>query len=232
MLNVYNYLNTLPYDIELLYPTQFGNNLVLTPHTYLMNAAATLTDTVFLNAQGNADAVFVIQINGALSTSTYANVALINGTQAKNVFWKVEGAASINNYSVFKGTIICNNGALGAFNTGVMLDGRALLTTGALTTTAMTAVIPSSCATEGIQSLCNKYDKGVTIFPNPFTIHITIKMNNALQINNCEFKIYNVLGEEIMNTTITKQLTTLETSNLPSGIYFYTVTITKTYSNR
>jgi hypothetical protein len=37
-------------------------------------------------------------------------------------------------------------------------------------------------------------------------------------------KIYNVLGAEVMNTTLTKQLTTLETSNLPSGIYFYKIT--------
>lgn len=146
LLVVYNYLNTLPYDIELLYPVQFGNSLVLTPHTYIMKGAAQLTDTVFLNALGNADAVFVIQIQGALSTSTYANVVLMNGAQSKNVYWKIEGAVNINNYSTFRGTIVCNNGAVGALNTGVMLDGRALLTTGALTTTAMTVVTPTTCS--------------------------------------------------------------------------------------
>jgi hypothetical protein len=36
----YNYLNVLPYNVELMYPAQFGNDLVLTPNTYLMNAAA------------------------------------------------------------------------------------------------------------------------------------------------------------------------------------------------
>ena len=97
----YNYLNTLPFDIELLYPAQFGNNLVLTPHTYRMNGAASLTDTLYLNAQGNANAVFVIQIQGALTTSTYSKVLLINGALAKNVYWKIEGAVSINNYSIF-----------------------------------------------------------------------------------------------------------------------------------
>src|SRR6202012_4124325 len=53
--NVYAYLNTRPADIELLYPAQFGNGLVLTPHTYIMNAAVSLTDTVYLNALGDAD---------------------------------------------------------------------------------------------------------------------------------------------------------------------------------
>ena len=145
LIDVYTYLNTLPYDIELLYPAQFGNDLVLTPHTYLLNAATVFTDKLYLDAQGNADAVFVIKINGALSTSTYSKVKLINGTQAKNVFWKIEGAVNINNYSVFRGTIVCNNGALGALNTGVILFGRALTTTGALTTAAMTVTMPPGC---------------------------------------------------------------------------------------
>ena len=142
--NAYTYLNALPYDIELLYPAQFGHNLVLTPHSYLMNAATTFTDTVYLNAMGNPNAVFVIKINGALSTSTYSKVLLINGTQTKNVYWKVDGAVSINDYSVFKGTIVCNNGAM-LLATGVAIEGRALTTTGALGTSAITATMPPGC---------------------------------------------------------------------------------------
>ena len=148
LLVAYNYLNILPDDIELLYPAQFGNDLVLTPHTYLLNAATVFTNNVYLNALGNADAVFVIKINGALSTSTYSKVILMNGAQSQNVYWKIEGAVNINNYSVFRGTIICNNGALGLLNTGVLLDGRALTTTGALSTAAITAsIVPSTIQT-------------------------------------------------------------------------------------
>ena len=157
---VYTYLNTLPFDIELLYPAQFGNSLVLTPHTYLLNAATSLTDTLYLNAGGYPDAVFVIQINGALTTSTYAKVVLINGTQAKNVYWKIDGAVSINDYSIFNGTIVCNNGAV-LLATGVTLNGRAFSTTGALGTTAITATMPPGCNTPslvptitGLNSVC------------------------------------------------------------------------------
>jgi hypothetical protein len=141
---VYTYLNALPNDIQLMYPAQFGNNLVLTPHTYLMNAATTFTDTLYLNAEGDANAVFVIKINGALSTSTYSKVILTNGTLATNVYWLVNGAVSIMDYSVFKGTIVCNNGAI-LLSTGVALEGRALTTTGALGTTAITATMPPGC---------------------------------------------------------------------------------------
>lgn len=220
LLNAYNYVNTLPYDIELLYPAQFGNNLVLTPHTYLMNAASTFTDTLYLNALGNANAVFVIQINGALTTSTYSKVLLINGAQAKNVYWKIEGAVSINNYSIFNGTIISNNGALGALNTGVVINGRALTTTGAITTTAMTATMPPGCLTTGVNENTNEK---ISIYPNPFNTSITINIDNGSQIENCELTMYNVLGVEVMNIKITKEVTIIETNNLASGIYIYKI---------
>jgi hypothetical protein len=106
-----------------------------------MSAAATLTDTLYLDGEGNADAVFVIKIEGALVTSTFSNVKLINGTQAENVYWKVEGAVTINDNSIFCGNIVSHNGAI-VLTTGVLLEGRALSTTGALTSTAMTANKP------------------------------------------------------------------------------------------
>jgi len=224
LLTVYNYLNVLPYDIELLYPARFGRNLVLTPHTYIMKAAAVFTDSLYLNAQGNPDAVFIIKINGALTTSTYSKVLLINGAQAKNVYWKIEGAVSINNYSIFCGTIICNNGALGAINTGVVLNGRALTTTGALTSAAISTTMITKCLTTDISTIvAENKDQVLSFYPNPFSSAATITLKDASNTNKYKLTIYNVLGKAVLNTSITKQTTTLETSQLNSGIYFYKV---------
>lgn len=66
-------------------------------------------------------------------------------------------------------------------------------------------------------------NNAVTIYPNPFTTSIDIRINDASQLNNCELKIYNILGVVVINKLITKQLTSLETSKLPSGIYLYKV---------
>lgn len=225
LLVAYNYINALPYDIELLYPAQFGNSLVLTPHTYRMGGAVTFTDTVYLNAQGNPDAVFVIQVNGALSTSTYSKVSLMNGAQAKNVYWKIEGAVTINNYSTFRGTIICNNGALGAINTGVEFDGRALTTDGALSTAATTVIatmIPGNCASADVQSL-DPLAEGISIYPNPFKEEITVQMENASFSNSAEFHLYDVMGKEQMRLTLTDGLTTIKTDQLKSGMYYYSI---------
>lgn len=137
-------LNTLSHDIQLMAPAAFGNNLVLTPHTYLLNAMTVLTDSLYLNAMGDSNAVFVIKINGALSTSTYAKVILKNEARSKNVYWLVNGAVAINDYSDFKGTILANNGAVNA-KIGVQLQGRLLTTAGAITTAAVTVVSPVVC---------------------------------------------------------------------------------------
>lgn len=222
--NAYNYLNSLAYDIELLYPAEFGNNLVLTPHTYLLNAATIFTDSLYLDAMGDMNAVFVIQINGALYTSTYAKVLLINGTQAKNVYWKIEGAVSINDYSEFKGTIVCNNGAID-LTTGVMLDGRALTTSGNLSTAAITAIMPPGCLPNGIADYSNS-ENVISIYPNPFSAYTNVVINEASPLNACSMSIYTVLGAKVLDVTITKQNTVLVTSSLSPGIYIY-----KAYDN-
>lgn len=221
LLNVYTYLNTLPEDIELLYPAQFGNNLVLTPHTYVMNAAAVFTDTLYLNALGNTNAVFVIKVNGAFSTSTYSKVLLINGTQAKNVYWKIEGAVDINGYSIFNGTLVCNNGAINV-NTGTLINGRVLTTVGTLNTAASTVNAPTMCTSSGISSVETDVEVA-SVYPNPFTTFIDVKLLNTAQMNGTEFKVYNALGMEVMNVNLKGDLTTIETTELPSGIYFYQI---------
>lgn len=218
---VYNYLNALPFDIELLYPAQFGRGLVLTPHTYYMNSAADLTDSLYLNAQGNPDAVFVIQINGALISSTYAHVILINGAQSRNVYWKIEGETTLNNYTIFCGTIICNNGALGAINTGVVLDGRALTTVGALNTTAMSTTLPADCGPLGIAPVAGAGNVA-TLFPNPVSSSLHITMSEGFA-GSCSFSLRNAMGQTVMVSSITDRFTTMETGTLSTGIYFYTL---------
>ncbi len=221
---VYTYLNTLSPDIELLYPAQFGNGLVLTPHTYVLNAATVLTNSVYLDAQGNADAVFVIKIYGALSTGTYAKVLLLNGAQPENVYWVVNGATAINDYSVFNGTLV-GTGEI-SLKTGVELNGRALTTTGALSTATVTTTMDvSGCITTPVGGIDMRNTiSTVTIAPNPFDAFTTIILNDESQIKNGEIRIYTMFGSEVMHVLLTEQITTLETKDIHPGIYFYQVT--------
>ena len=156
--NIYNYLNTLPADIDLMDPANFGYNLVLTPHTYLLTPATMLTDTVILNAEGDANAVFIFRINGSFLTSTSSDIKLINGAQAKNVYWLINGAVHIYDNSIFNGTMVVA-GAI-TLNTLDTFNGRALTINGAVAVNGsyMNAVpLTAGCtapAIAGVMSVC------------------------------------------------------------------------------
>lgn len=216
LLTARTYLNALPQDIELLYPAQFGNDLLLTPHTYLMNGGTVLTNSVFLDAQNNTDAVFVIKIYGALSTSTYAKVILLNGAQPKNIYWIVNGAINISDYSEFKGTLIANNGAVN-LSTGTNIQGRVLTTDGALTTFAVTSNTTAGCELLSIGGVENDTKK-VMVYPNPFNNRLTIQVNESN--SNSNFSLYDVTGKLVMQKTITQSNTSIDI-NVASGLYFY-----------
>lgn len=229
LLVVYNYLNGLSHDIELLYPAQFGANLVLTPHAYLLDAATTFTDTVYLDAQENEDAVFVIKVNGAFETSSFSKVILRNGTKAENVYWLINGAVDIDDNSIFNGTIV-SQGAINLY-TAVTINGRILTGVGAIETNAISsaAMIPGDCDTEvgGDFTSINEFDKNqnlITIYPNPFKNETTIEIENASKSNQSVFRVYNSLGIEVINHTIINPSTLIDTSMLPSGMYFFKVT--------
>ena len=80
----------------------------------------------------------------------------------------------------------------------------------------------SVCDLGGIPSF-EVTNKAVTVYPNPFTTSIIITINDVSLISNCELRIYNVMGKEVRNTNLTKELTNLEVSYLPAGIYFYRI---------
>lgn len=229
LLKAYNSINGYEYDIELLYPAQFGADLVLTPNTYLLDAATTFTDTLYLNARGNTDAVFLIKIYGALETSTHSKVILTNGAQAENVYWMVNGAVDINDHSVFNGTII-SQGAISLY-TGVTVNGKIFTGVGELETNSISgaAEIPSDCETvvggptSVAGDLTSGLNKSVKIYPNPFQNSATIEIYDSSPMNTSELRIYNLAGVEVMSKIINHQSTNINTNNLPSGMYFYRV---------
>ncbi len=222
LLIAYTYTNTLAHEIELLYPAQFGNGLVLTPHTYLLAGATTFTDSLYLDAQNNADAVFVIKINGALSTSTYAKVLLLNGAKAENVYWKVEGAVNIADYSKICGTIIANNAAASSMAIGVELKGRILITSGALTTNAVRVeptFVSANCTSTGLSNQTNIDVASVN--PNPFNSQLTIQLKDVSETNKYSIVIYNSIGQEIYKSNLFNTSMSINTEEFKSGIYYY-----------
>lgn len=124
--------------------------LILPPAVYT-SAGGTFditTGDLTLDAQGDANAVWVFQSASALTVglnATPRRVLLINGAQAKNVFWQVGSAARIEDGSTMVGTIIAPAGV--TISTAdqtiqTTLVGRAIGLTASVTMVNTTVVAP------------------------------------------------------------------------------------------
>ncbi|MDO8899258.1 MAG: ice-binding family protein, partial [Bacteroidales bacterium] len=102
----YTDLASRPCDVVL--GTPFGNGQTLNPGVYCLGSAATLNGELILDGLGNPDALFIIQIDGALATSGNSSITLINGASIDNVYWQINGAFTLNEGSVFRGIIVAN----------------------------------------------------------------------------------------------------------------------------
>ena len=109
---------------------------------------AITTGDLTLDAQGNPDAVWVFQVPSALTiglSATTRKVLLLNGAQAKNVFWQVGSAARIEDGSSMVGTIIASAGvtiSTAGQTAQTNLTGRALGLAASVTMVNTTVVAP------------------------------------------------------------------------------------------
>jgi hypothetical protein len=134
----WNQMGAIPCDATL--SVTMGNGQVLTPKTYCVGPASTITGNLTLDALGNPNAVFIIKVGGALNVAATSHIILANLAQAANVYWRIDGAVSILDNSIFKGTIVAN-GAIHLYG-GTSLEGRALSVVGAITMASNMITVP------------------------------------------------------------------------------------------
>ncbi|MFT5433125.1 MAG: hypothetical protein ACI9OJ_003830, partial [Myxococcota bacterium] len=99
-------------------------------HTSAGAVSTTAATSFTIDAEGHADAVFIFQVKAALGFGANTKINLINGAQAKNIFWQVVGAGNIGAGNKFAGTLMAN----GAISSGeaTVVNGRLLTKTGAI----------------------------------------------------------------------------------------------------
>jgi len=125
--------------------------LTLAPGLYVNGSSTGITGTganavLTLDAQGNANAVFIFKMASTLTTGPGTSVVLSGGAQAKNIFWQVGSSATLGTTTVFKGNILAfvsvsvNNGCAvnGRLFAGAGGDGS-----GAVTVQSSTITVPA-----------------------------------------------------------------------------------------
>jgi hypothetical protein len=114
----------------------------LTPGLYTSTSAVGITSgDLTLDAQGDADAVFIFQTASTLITTTDRQVILSGGARAANVFWQIGSSATLGSTSVFEGTIMADQTI--SIGTGATLHGRALARIAGVSLDADTIVKPA-----------------------------------------------------------------------------------------
>lgn len=128
-----------------LAPVSVAGNIggqTLAPGLYKSTSALEISSgDLTLDAQGDANAVFIFQIASTLTTTAGRQVILSGGAKAANIIWQVGTSATLATTTVFKGTIMADQSI--TLNNGATLDGRALARIGAVTMDANTITIPA-----------------------------------------------------------------------------------------
>ncbi len=129
-------------------------NLVLAPGTYTaaLGTFGITSGDLTLDAKNNPNAVFIFQMAKSLTVGLAGqarSIILVNGAQAKNVFWQVGSAATINGAGggTMVGTIISYSGV--SFSTAgnvilTVLNGRALSLHASVTLVNTIVNVPSA----------------------------------------------------------------------------------------
>ena len=114
--------------------------LTFTPGLYRqVSAVALSTGTCTLDAQGDANAVFIFQIGTVLGLAAGTEITLGGGARATNVYWAVGASATLGAGSKLKGTILATTAiTMGA---GAAVEGRLLAHGASIRWTPM----PSRC---------------------------------------------------------------------------------------
>jgi len=117
-----------------------GNGSTAATYTagnYFGSTSLTMPTGIILDAQGNSNAVFVFVAGSTINLASGQTISLINGAQAANVVFVAGSAFTSVATSTVNGNILAVSGInLG----GGTLNGRALVTTGAVAIAAATAV--------------------------------------------------------------------------------------------
>jgi hypothetical protein len=109
------------------------DGLTLVPGVYIVPAATTnLTGTLTLDGGGDADALWVFQMESTLITSSGAVVNVTNTGSGAGVYWQVGSSATLGTSTVFAGNIIADQ-SITLTTDAKILCGRAIALHAAVT---------------------------------------------------------------------------------------------------
>lgn len=120
-----------------------------------------------------------------------------------------------------------NDACMNMFTQGQKNEMRGLFALGNARNSFLNSSVCDSSQAQGgplsKDSSATAKDITVSVYPNPFSNQITISCKNEVDINGKTIKLYDVTGKLFLTQIIIAQKTSINLSNLPSGMYFLKV---------
>jgi len=119
------------------------SGMKLPPGVYTSGSTMSIavSGVLTLDAQGDANAVWIFQVGSSLTVNKSAQVLLINGAKAANVFWAVAASSTIGSNASFKGSVLAVvSNSVGTLS---VVEGRLLCETGQITLLSNTVTVPA-----------------------------------------------------------------------------------------
>lgn len=182
--NLYDDVMSIPITSTTHSPV-YGGGETLYSGVYYVGSAGSMTDTLFLDAQGDSNAIFVFRYWGAFSAAANSVIVCQNELPRCNIFFVTEGAITIGASSDVSGTFLANNGAI-VLGESSHLRGRLFSTIGAITFNLSVASNQDPCL--------NTAPIGLPVELTSFTStcvsqDIELEWSTATELNNDYFTI-------------------------------------------
>src|SRR6185295_20239845 len=184
------------------------NGLTFTPGIYSFAPSANLqvNGTVYLDFQGNSDALFIFQMGTTLVTMTGSNVIALNNNNqtcsGSNVFWAVGSSATIDG-AQFIGNVIAYTTI--TMTSGSSVSGKLWALNGAVTmiSDTVTACTGGTGSTPPPKS-CNDFVTGGGWIQDKFTFGVSGGIKHAEFWGQLSYNDHN--GMKIKSTNVTNYL--------------------------
>lgn len=158
----------------------YNSSNALTPGVYFFSSSAQLTGDLYLDAQNNADALWVFQIGSTLTTASASSVNVVNGVANSDygLFWQVGSSATLGTSTAFAGNIIADQ-SVTLDTSATILCGRAFALNAAVTMDTNT--ISNDCLADDIDGPTDYGSEGysgsgttVVTVPVPATLALMV----------------------------------------------------------
>lgn len=224
---VYDQLTASVADATFAGVTQLSG-MTFTPGVYFFDPSANLSvnGTVYLDFQGNSDALFIFRMGSTLVTMTGSNVVALNNNDQRclgsNVFWVVGSSATIDG-AQFIGNVIAYSSI--TMTTGSNVSGRIWALNGAVTmiTNTITACEGSTGGNGPVPpQMCDDFVTGGGTMSGSndgkSTFGVSAGLKQGKLSGNLSFHDHGGRGIQVKSTSITGYTVIDDTSRKIEGV--------------